>query len=102
MTDTDPPDEVDDGEAPRHRDFNAPDADADQEEVGDRRHQHAQQGHADKQAEQPAQPDGPLEHGIGDGVGYAAERLSRSHNRWFIRPGHVLQDRFFLWSLLHR
>ena len=46
--------------------FNAPDADAHQEQVGDRRHQERQQAHADGQARQPAQADRPRQHGIGD------------------------------------
>ena len=47
-------------------------------------------------------PIGRVKHRIGDGVGHTAERLPRHHYRWFIRPGHVLQNRFFFWSLLHR
>ena len=102
VADTDPPHEVDDGEAPGHRDVDAPDADAHQKQVGDRRHQQRHQAHADGQAAQPAQADGPLQHGIGDRVGHDAEGLPRQQYRWLIRPGHVLQNRFFLWSLLHR
>ena len=102
VADTDPPHEVDDGEAPRHRNLDTPNADAHQEQVSDGRHQHAQQRHADKQAEQPAQADGARQDRIGNGVSYAAERLPRRHHRWFVRPGHVLQNRFFFWSLLHR
>ena len=60
VADTDPPHEVDDGEAPCHRNLNAPDADAHQEQVSDRHHQQAHQAHADEQAQQPAQPDRPL------------------------------------------
>ena len=52
--------------------------------------------------EQPAQADGPRQDRIGDGVSYAAKRLPRRHHGWFVRPGHVLQNRFFFWSLLHR
>ena len=39
VADTDPPHEIDDGEAPAYRDVDAPDADAEQEQVGDRDHQ---------------------------------------------------------------
>ena len=37
VADADPPDEVDDGEAPGDRDVDAPDADAREQQVGDRR-----------------------------------------------------------------
>ena len=59
VADTDPPDEVDDGEAPGHRDLDAPDADAADEQVGDRDQQQHHEHARDDKSCQPAQPDGP-------------------------------------------
>ncbi len=75
VTNTDPPDEIDDGEAPSHGNFNSPDANAHQKQVSDRRHQERHQAHADGQARQPAQADRPGQHGIGNGIGHRTEGL---------------------------
>ena len=55
MADTDPPDEVDDGKTPRHRDINAPDADANGQEIGHRIHQQQYQGEGQSKTDKPAQ-----------------------------------------------
>src|ERR1019366_8489801 len=75
VTDTDPPDEVDDGEAPAYGDVDTPDADANQEQVSNRRHQNRHQAHADGQARQPAQAYRPGQHGIGNRIGHRTEGL---------------------------
>ncbi len=51
--DGNPPDVVDDGEAPVDRDVDPPDADAAQEQPADRNHQQAAQGTADQDADPP-------------------------------------------------
>ncbi len=55
MADTDPPDEVDDGKTPRHRDIDPPDADANGQEIGNRIHQQQYQGEGYAEADKPAQ-----------------------------------------------
>ena len=55
VADADPPDEVDDREAPADGDVDAPDADALEEQVRDRHEQHHVSMNADAEAEEPAQ-----------------------------------------------
>ena len=54
VADTDPPDEVDDGEAPADRDVDAPDADAPEKQVADGEQHHHRQHEAEAEADEPA------------------------------------------------
>ena len=54
VADADPPDEVDDGEAPADRDVDAPDADALHQQIGDRDHQHVREREREQEPDPPA------------------------------------------------
>ena len=56
MADADPPDEVDDGETPRDRDVDAPDADAVGQQMGDRDRTAASSARNDNDRNQASQP----------------------------------------------
>src|SRR6267142_1912601 len=55
MPDTDPPDEIHDGEAPSDGDVNSPDASALGDEPAERNGQHADNAEGDRKADKPAQ-----------------------------------------------
>ena len=61
VADTNPPDEIDDGEAPADRNLNAPDPRAFQDEVGQRDKQRHRQREGNGEAEIPTGPCGPRE-----------------------------------------
>src|SRR4051812_13216601 len=71
MADTDPPDKIDDGKAPRDRHIDAPDTDAAHEQVGDRNHQHHREKKSDGEAGQPT-PTGAL--GQDNGADFLRDR----------------------------
>src|SRR5581483_231685 len=54
MADTDPPDEVDNGEAPSDRDGDAPDADALQEQIPDGKQHHHGRHEAETEPDEPS------------------------------------------------
>src|SRR5260221_2682940 len=81
MTDTDPPDEVEDVEAPSHWMVDAPDPDADDEELADRC---SQRHHAEDADGQPHPPElrHPLaQHDGADLIRYRGKRVPRLHRR---------------------
>ena len=71
MADTDPPDEVDDGEAPSDGDGDAPDADAFEEEVSDGVEHHHGEHEGDAEAEEPSVGGGTGQH---DGADFFRDR----------------------------
>ena len=62
----------------------------------------AYQAHADKQAASQPSPMGRFNTASAMVSVTLPNVCPGSYYRWFIRPGHVLQNRFFFWSLLHR
>src|ERR1700746_3592520 len=75
MSDTDPPHEVDDGEAPTDGDVNAPDADASQKQVAERVQQHHGRQEAHSEAHHPSHRRGTGQHDRADLVGYGREGM---------------------------
>jgi len=76
MADPDPPDEVDDGEAPRHGDIDAPNPNAGGEEIGDGVEQQHHQGERQPEAEEPTPRRSAGEHDGADLVGDGGIGLS--------------------------
>ena len=74
VADADPPDEVDDREAPGHRDVDAPDADADVKEPGDGDGQDLEHGEAGQEADPPPS-------GVRLGQHHLAERIADGFER---------------------
>src|SRR6266567_3071596 len=62
MADADPPDKVDDGEAPSDGDGDAPDADAFEEEVSDGEQHHHGEHEGDAEAKEPSVGGGTGQH----------------------------------------
>ena len=77
MADTDPPNEVDDGESPADRDVYPPDANALIKEPAHRKQKPLQDQEANRHPEQPAVGDGPAQHDRGDLVGDTGKGLPR-------------------------
>jgi hypothetical protein len=73
VADADPPDEVDDVEAPAHGDVGPPQPDALEEEAGHGEEQQHQEREADREADEPAHGRPALEDDAADLVGDAAE-----------------------------
>jgi len=83
VADADPPNEVDNGKAPRHRLRNAPDADAFQEQPGHGHHQHGRPraGHAEDG--KPAQRRARREHDTRDLLSDRPEGLALPYDSEF-------------------
>ena len=81
VADTDPPDEVDDGESPTDGNVDAPDADAFDEQVGDGEQQHHGQQERDAEADEPAVRSGTSQHDRADLVGDRAKGVARLDDR---------------------
>jgi hypothetical protein len=81
VTDADPPDEVDDVEAPADRDVDAEDADAAEHQVADGVEQHQQQQAADDEANPPGARQPRTQHDGADLVGDRAEGEARADDR---------------------
>ena len=87
VADADPPDEVDDVEAPADRDVDAPDADALDEQVGRATRAAASSAaNAMREAEQPAERRPPRQDDRADLVGDRAERVARRDDRRGVAP----------------
>jgi hypothetical protein len=76
MADTDPPDEVDDGEAPADRDIDTPDADAFDEEPSGRAHQQLQDAESDQEPEDPSDGGLAFEDDAADFVRYGRKTVA--------------------------
>ena len=76
MADTDPPDEVDDGEAPGGRDSDAPDANALDKQEGYDQVQKHQKGKAHQETDYPARGRAASEHDGADLIGYRSKRMA--------------------------
>ena len=87
MTDADPPDEVDNGEAPSDRDGHAPDADSFEEEVSDGEQHHHGEHEADAESDEPAVRGGAGQHDGADLFGDRAERVAWLDNRSSLEVG---------------
>src|SRR5512135_3789318 len=91
MADTDPPDEVDDREAPRHWLRDGPDAHASEEEPGERDHQHSGSAAGDAEHRKPTQRRVRREHDARDLLGDRPEGLARPYDPklsgFWINPG---------------
>ena len=81
VTDTDPPDEVDDVERPPHRHVVAPDADAGHHEFANRDVQDHQEQETDAEPEEPADRRPLGQDDVADGVGDRLERVARRDDR---------------------
>ena len=81
VADADPPDEVDDREAPHHRDVDPPDADAVVKQHGDRHEQEQRERRADAHAQKPAPVVGPHQHERTDLVGHRGIGVLRPQDR---------------------
>ena len=76
VADTDPPDEIDDREAPADRDIDAPDADALDEQPAGASHQILHHAESDRTAEEPPECDLALENDAADFVGDGSEAVA--------------------------
>ena len=90
VADTDPPDEVDDGEAPADGDGHAPDADALQEEIADGIEHHHREHEADAEADEPAVRSGTGQHDRADFFRDRAEGVSGLDDRSSIADGRPI------------
>src|SRR5678815_1988993 len=97
MADADPPNKVDDGESPRHRNHHAEESDADGEERGDAKQQHEHERERHTEAD-PPEPRSALRKDDGaDLVGERVEGMTRRDDlrvtcrrvRWMYRFGHA-------------
>ncbi len=77
VADADPPHEVDDGEAPGHRDVDAPDADALEQQIADGVEQHHHEREGDGEADPPAARRPPRQRDGADLVRDRAEGVAR-------------------------
>ena len=93
VADADPPDEVDDREAPADRDVDAPDADADDEQVGDRRRAAASPARTTARSRSTSRAVvGPRQHDRADLVGDRAEACGPARGR----AGRARPDRLLV------
>ena len=76
MADTDPPDEVDDGEAPRGWDTNPPDTHTLDHKQGYNHVQEHQQGKCDQETDYPARGRAASEHDGANLIGYRSKRMA--------------------------
>src|SRR5258706_14104256 len=81
MSDADPPDEVEDVEAPFDRMVDAPDADADDDELADRGGQQHHADDADAQPQPPKLRHPLLQHDGADVIRNRGKRMPRLHRR---------------------
>ena len=81
VADADPPDEVDDREAPADRDVDAPDPGALDQQVGQRQAEHRHPHQADEEPEEPAEGMTPRQDDRGDLLGDTGERVARCDDR---------------------
>ena len=95
MADSDPPHEVDDGEAPADRNGYAPDADALEEQVSDGKQHHHRQQEADAEANEPPIRGRTGQHDGADFFRDRAEGVARLYDRSAFRL-----DRRLVW-LVH-
>ena len=102
VADTDPPDEVDDGEAPGHRLRDGPDANALEEEPGNRNEQHRCARARDAEDGQPAQRRVRGEHDARDLFGYRLEGLTLPDDSEFSGCGIDARIAFFDFAGRHR
>ena len=84
MADTDPPNEVDDGESPADGNVHTPDAHALVEEPAHRKQEPLQDDEADEHAEDPAAHDRALQHNSADLLGERGKRMPRPDDRCFL------------------
>src|SRR5579862_430149 len=84
VTDSNPPDKVDDGEAPAHRFVDTPDADAREEKIGHRPEKHHQQAEGHGQSHKPEQRRAARQDDRTDLVGDRRERVPRLDD-WRLR-----------------
>src|SRR5579859_1061112 len=75
MSDTDPPDKVDDGEAPADGDVDAPNAGALHEQVAEREQQHHRDQETGSEADDPPKRGRARQHDGADLVGNRGERM---------------------------
>ncbi|MCG3160744.1 MAG: hypothetical protein JMDDDDMK_01819 [Acidobacteria bacterium] len=85
VPDPDPPDEIDDGESPRHRDVNAPDADALDQQISDRAAEHERQRKPDDESAEPARTQAARQDNRTDLFGDRREALPRADHRRNVR-----------------
>ena len=81
VADADPPDEVDDREAPADGDVDAPDPDAPEQQPGEREQQHVHDRERDREADEPAERRLLREHEARDLVGDAREGVAGADDR---------------------
>jgi hypothetical protein len=87
VADSDPPHEVDDGEAPADGDGHAPDADAFQEQVADGVEHHHRHQKGDAEADEPSVRRGTGEHDRADLLRDRAEGVAGlDHRSLILRP----------------
>src|SRR6185312_1462055 len=79
MTDSDPPDEIRDGESPRDWNFNAPNADSFREQIGDRDSEHDKKEQAEPERTPPEQRHLAGEHNRTDLFAHRLERRARRY-----------------------
>src|SRR5579864_3004685 len=85
MADSDPPDEIDDGESPPDGDGHAPDADALQKKIADRVEHHHREYEAQTKAHEPAVRSGTRQHDRADLFCDRAEGVARLDHRRALR-----------------
>jgi len=81
VADPDPPHEVGDREAPHHRAVDPPDADALEEEHGDRDHQDGDEGEGDGEGRRPRARRPAAQHDLADPLGHRGESMTGLKNR---------------------
>jgi hypothetical protein len=85
VADTDPPDEVDNGKAPRDGDGDAPDAGAFKEEPGNGDHEQHGDAAGKRKAEEPAQGSMSRQHNPRQFLSHRAEGVPWGNNQQFAR-----------------
>ncbi len=103
MANTDPPHEVDDGEAPANRNVDAPDADATIEQVGGGEQQQIHQAEEEGKTPKPAQCDRPPQYNRHDFIGDRLQRMAGREDRCLPRqePFFYRRGSLVLRNLIH-
>ncbi len=91
MANSDPPDEINDGEAPSHGDVYAPNSYADGEEDGYRIEEHQQQQEGSGESQKPSGPLSLTQNDGADLVCYRGDRIARLNYRRLANFGRALK-----------
>ena len=91
MSDPDPPDEINDGEAPSNRDVHTPNPDANCEKDSHRVEKHHQQQKGNAESQKPSGPLALAQDNRADLVGYRRDRVAGFDHPWLANFGRALK-----------